>query len=336
MMFWIEQKMAKIITEKIFDIEVTGGKKKERIDIYLANSIENATRTRIQKLIKAEFVTVNGKNTKANYLVEPGDKIKVTIPVTPRPEHAEPEEINLDIVYEDEYLLVINKPAGMVVHPSLGNYTGTLVNALLHHSTKLSNLNEPGRPGIVHRIDKDTSGLLLVAKDEWTHAQLAKQFADHSISREYWAVCWGIFNDRTGEVIGNIARSKSDRKIFSVSMEEGKHAHTFYEVIEEYEFASLVKLKLKTGRTHQIRVHMSYINHPIFGDPTYGGRKIVYGLNLPKMKSRVENLLKLISRQALHAKTLGFYHPHKKEKVNFNSDLPGDMNSLLSELRKTV
>lgn len=328
--------MTKIITEKIFEIEVTGGKKKERIDIYLANSIENATRTRIQKLIKAEYVTVNGQPTKANYHVEPGDKIKVKIPVTPRPENTEPEEIPLDIIYEDEFLLVINKPAGMVVHPSLGNYTGTLVNALLHYTSELSELNEPGRPGIVHRIDKETSGLLLVAKDEWTHSQLAKQFGDHSIDREYWAVCWGTFDKASGEVIGNIARSKKDRKIFAVSEDEGKHAHTFYNVIEEFEFASLVKLKLKTGRTHQIRVHMSYINHPIFGDPTYGGRKIVYGLNLPKMKSRVENLLKLMNRQALHAKTLGFYHPHKKERVYFDSELPGDIKALLYELKKTT
>ncbi|MBZ0179980.1 MAG: RluA family pseudouridine synthase [Melioribacteraceae bacterium] len=328
--------MTKIITEKIFEIEVTGGKKKERIDIYLANSIENATRTRIQKLIKAEYVTVNEQPTKANYHVEPGDKIKVKIPVTPRPENTEPEAIPLDIIYEDEFLLVINKPAGMVVHPSLGNYTGTLVNALLHYTSELSELNEPGRPGIVHRIDKETSGLLLVAKDEWTHSQLAKQFADHSIDREYWAVCWGTFDKSSGEVIGNIARSKKDRKIFTVTEDEGKHAHTYYEVIEEFEFASLVRLKLKTGRTHQIRVHMSYINHPIFGDPTYGGRKIVYGLNLPKMKSRVENLLKIMNRQALHAKTLGFYHPHKKERVYFDSDLPDDINDLLYELKKTM
>ncbi len=328
--------MTKIITEKIFEIEVTGGKKKERLDIYLANSIENATRTRIQKLIKAEYVTVNGKPNKANYQVEPGDKIKVKIPVTPRPENTEPEEIPLNIIYEDEFMLVINKPAGMVVHPSLGNYTGTLVNALLHYTSKLSELNEPGRPGIVHRIDKETSGLLLVAKDEWTHSQLAKQFADHSIDREYWAVCWGTFDNSSGEVIGNIARSKKDRKIFAVAEDDGKHAHTFYEVIEEFEFASLVKLKLKTGRTHQIRVHMSYIKHPIFGDPTYGGRKIVYGLSLPKMKSRVENLLKLMNRQALHAKTLGFYHPHKKERVYFDSELPGDIEDLLYELKKTT
>ncbi|MDH7604254.1 MAG: RluA family pseudouridine synthase [Melioribacter sp.] len=325
--------MSKIITEKKIKIEIPEGKRKERIDIFLANSVENATRSRIQKLIKSNHVTVNNKIVKPNYLICPGDKIEITIPVTPRPEETEPEDIPLNIVYEDDYIIVVNKPAGMVAHPALGNYSGTLVNALLHYTQKLSKLNEPGRPGIVHRIDKDTSGLLLIAKDEWTHAQLAKQFSAHTIDREYWAVCWGLFDEKKGEVIGNIARSKKDRKIFTVSNIEGRYAHTFYEVIEEFEFASLIKLKLKTGRTHQIRVHMSHIKHPVFGDPTYGGRRIVYGSNLPKIKSRVENLLQIMKRQALHAKTLGFVHPHTKEKVFLDSDLPEDMKMLLEKLR---
>ncbi len=325
--------MSKIITEKKIKIEVPEGKRKERIDIFLANSVENATRSRIQKLIKSNLVTVNNKIIKQNYLICPGDIIEITIPVTPRPEETEPEDIPLSIVYEDEYIIVVNKPAGMVAHPALGNYSGTLVNALLHYTQKLSKLNEPGRPGIVHRIDKDTSGLLLIAKDEWTHAQLAKQFSSHTIDREYWAVCWGLFGDKKGEVIGNIARSNKDRKIFTVSTTEGRYAHTFYEVIEEFEFASLVKLKLKTGRTHQIRVHMSHIKHPVFGDPTYGGRRIVYGSNLPKIKSRVENLLQIMKRQALHAKTLGFVHPHTKEKIFLDSELPEDMKMLLDKLR---
>ncbi|MBZ0182976.1 MAG: RluA family pseudouridine synthase [Melioribacteraceae bacterium] len=325
--------MAKIITEKIIDLLITPGQKKERIDLYIANVVENATRSRIQKLIKAELVTVNGNVVKANYIINPNDHIQLKIPVTPRPENAEPEDIPLDIIYEDDYLIILNKPAGIVVHPSLGNYTGTLVNALLNHTKKLSEFNEPGRPGIVHRIDKDTSGLLLIAKDEVTHAKLAKQFANHSIEREYWAVCWGIFKDKKGEVIGNIARSKKDRKIFAVSEDEGKHAHTFFEVIEEYEFASLIKLKLKTGRTHQIRVHMNHIKHPIFGDPTYNGRRINYGSDLPKMKSRIDNLLKIIDRQALHAKTLGFIHPVSNEKVFFNSELPDDISALIENLK---
>ncbi|AFN75345.1 ribosomal large subunit pseudouridine synthase D [Melioribacter roseus P3M-2] len=268
-------------------------------------------------------------------MVNPGDTIDVTIPIPPRPEETIPEEIPLDIVYEDEYLLIVNKPPGMVTHPAFGNYSGTLVNALLGYTNKLSQLNDNVRPGIVHRLDKNTSGLLLIAKDEWTHAQLAKQFSAHTIEREYWAVCWGLFKEKKGEVIGNIARSTKDRKIFAVSENQGKYAHTFYEVIDEYEFASLVKLRLKTGRTHQIRVHMSHIHHPVFGDPTYGGRKIVYGAELPKMKSRVENLLKIMERQALHAKTLGFIHPNTKEKVFFDSEPPEDFRQLLAKLKNT-
>lgn len=325
--------MSKIITEKKIRIALPEGKKKERIDVYLANSVENASRSRIQKLIKANLVTVDNKIVKANYLLSPGEVIELTIPISPRPEDTEPEDIPLNIIYEDDYLIIVNKPPGMVAHPSLGNYSGTLVNALLHHTKKLSKLNQPGRPGIVHRIDKDTSGLLLIAKDEWTHAQLARQFANHTIDREYWAVCWGIFKNIEGEVIGNITRSNKDRKLFTVSKTEGKYAHTFYKVIEEFEFASLVKLKLKTGRTHQIRVHMAHIKHPIFGDPSYGGRKIVYGSEFSKMKSRVENLLQIIQRQALHAKTLGFIHPHTKQKVFFDSELPDDIKNLIEELK---
>ena len=330
--------MAKLITEKKYRIEVPAGKKKERLDVFLASQIENATRSRIQKLIEANLVTVNGKNVKASYTVLPNDIIEVSHPITPRPEEAEPEEIPLDIVYEDEFLLVVNKPAGMVAHPAYSNYTGTLVNALLHHTKSLSELNEPGRPGIVHRIDKNTSGLLVVAKDDFTHAKLAEQFSKHSAEREYRAICWGIIKDDKGEISTNIARSKSDRKKFAISLPdstgktEGKTAITLYEVIERFEFATYLKLNLKTGRTHQIRVHLSGINHPVFGDETYGGRKIVYGAQFPKMKSRIENLLEIMPRQALHAKTLGFFHPHKKEFIRFDSELPEDMRELLQRL----
>ncbi len=325
--------MANLIKEKKYRIVIPEGKKKERLDLFLVNSLENATRSKVQKLIEANLVTVNKNYVKQNYKVQPGDVIEAAIPITPRPEEAEPEEIPLNIIYEDEYLLIVNKPAGMVAHPAYANYTGTLVNALLYHSQKLSNLNEQGRPGIVHRIDKDTSGLLVVAKDDWTHAKLAEQFSKHSIEREYWAVAWGLFKERKGEINLNIARSKSDRKKFAVSSNEGKSAATFYEILEEFEFASLLKLNLKTGRTHQIRVHLSGTGHPVFGDPTYGGRHIVYGSNLPKIKSRVQNLLEIMPRQALHAKTLGFIHPHSKQFVRFDSDLPEDMVRLLEKLR---
>jgi len=324
--------MSKIIKEKNLRFEIPPGKGKERLDIFLSNAIENATRSRIQKLIEASLVKVNGKEAKANHKTKPGDIIEVTIPITPRPDVAEAEDIPLDIVYEDEYLLIINKPAGMVAHPAYANYTGTLVNALLHHTKKLSDLNEPGRPGIVHRIDKNTSGLLVVAKDDFTHAKLAAQFSKHKTEREYWAVCWGIFKEKKGKIETKIARSKKDRKIFTVSANEGKTAITNFEVLKEFEFASLVKLQLETGRTHQIRVHMNYINHPVFGDETYGGRKISYGSNLSKIKSRVQNLLEIMQRQALHAKTLGFIHPHKKEFVRFDSELPEDMQELIKRL----
>ncbi len=324
--------MTNLIKEKRYRIEIPAGKKKERLDLFLASQIENATRSRIQKLIEANLVTVNGKTVKASYLVQPYDIIEASHPITPRPEENEPEEIPLDIVYEDEYLLVVNKPAGMVAHPAYANYTGTLVNALLHHTKSLSELNEPGRPGIVHRIDKNTSGLLVVAKDDFTHAKLAEQFSKHTAEREYRAICWGVFKDEKGKIETNIARSKSDRKKFAVSKDEGKKAITLYEVIQRFEFAAYVKLNLKTGRTHQIRVHLSSINHPVFGDETYGGRKIVYGSGLPKMKNRIQNLLDIMPRQALHAKTLGFIHPHKKEFMRFDSEIPEDMKELLGKL----
>jgi 23S rRNA pseudouridine1911/1915/1917 synthase len=327
--------MAELIKEKKLRFDVPLGQKKERIDIYLSGHIENATRSKIQKLIEANLVKVNGNFVKPSYKVSPNDIIEAVIPISPRPEETEPEDIPLNIVFEDDYLIIVNKPAGMVAHPAFSNYTGTLVNALLHHTKQLSGLNEPGRPGIVHRLDKDTSGLIVVAKDDWTHAQLAKQFSKHTIEREYWAVVWGIFKEKKGEIDTFITRSKKDRKKFATSINEGKHAVTFYEVLKEYEFSSLLKLNLKTGRTHQIRVHVSSINHPVFGDPTYGGREIVYGANLPKMASQVKNLFEVMQRQALHAKTLGFIHPHKKEFVKFDSELPEDIALLISRLKKT-
>ena len=327
--------MTTLIKEKKYRFEIPEGKKKERIDIFLTNSIENATRSKVQKLIESHLVKVNGKLVKANYQVKPLDVIEAVHPINPRPENVEAEEIPLDIVYEDEYLLVVNKPAGMVAHPAYANYTGTLVNALLHHTKKLSNLNEPGRAGIVHRLDKDTSGLLVVAKDEWTHSKLSEQFSKHSVEREYHAICWGKFPKPNGEISSNIVRSKQDRKKFTTSKVDGKTALTFYEVIEEFEFTSYIKLKLKTGRTHQIRVHLSSIGKPVFGDPTYGGRQIRFGSDIPKIKIIVQDLLKLMPRQALHAKTLGFIHPIKKEKVYFNSELPQDMTAIITALKSS-
>jgi len=329
--------MTNLIKEKKFRFELPPGKKKERLDIFLTNCIENATRSKVQKLIEANHVTVNGRYVKPSYQVQPSDIVDAVVPISPRPEFAEPEEIPLNIVFEDDYLIIVNKPPGMVAHPAYSNYTGTLVNALLHHTRKLSSINshvnELARPGIVHRIDKDTSGLLVVAKDDWTHAKIAEQFSKHNIEREYWAVTWGLFKEPKGEIDFNLTRSKSDRKKFTISKTEGKTAFTYYEVLQEFEFTTLLKLNLKTGRTHQIRVHLSGINHPVFGDEIYGGRKIIYGSEQPKIKARVQNLLEIMPRQALHAKTLGFIHPHTKEKVRFDSDLPNDMKELIAKLR---
>jgi len=325
---------ANLVTARKYRFEIPDGKDKERIDVFLTRHLEHATRNKVQKLIDAGFVLVNKKPSKANYKISPDDIIEVQIPVTPHPETAEPEDIPIEVIYEDEFLLVVNKPAGMVAHPSFGNYTGTLVNALLHHTQKLSSINEGGRPGIIHRLDKDTSGLLVVAKDDYTHAKIAEQFAKHKVEKIYWAVCWGLFKKNEGIIETNITRSKSDRKKFTVSEDEGKPSTTLFKVIEEFEFASLLEIRLKTGRTHQIRVHLSSINHPVFGDVTYGGNKIVYGSSLPKIKQRVDNLLEIMSRQALHAKMLGFNHPHSNEFIKFEADLPDDIKMLLVNLRK--
>ena len=325
--------MMKLIEEKKYRFEIPEGKKPERIDTFLTNSIENATRSKVQKSIEAKHVTVNGADVKANYKIKPHDIIEAIQPIAPRPEDVEPEEIPLDIIFEDEFLLVVNKPAGMVAHPAYANYTGTLVNALLHHTKKLSKINEPGRPGIVHRLDKDTSGLLVVAKNDWVHSKLAEQFSKHMAEREYNAICWGRFDKNDGTIETHIARSKRDRKKFTISDTEGKHAITTYEVIEEFEFTSFIKLILKTGRTHQIRVHLSGIGKPVFGDPTYGGRQVRFGSDIPKIKNRVQNLLEIMPRQALHAKTLGFVHPKTNEKMHFDSELPEDMLRLISELK---
>ena len=325
--------MANLISEKKYLIDVPEGKKKERIDTFLTHHIENTTRSKVQKAIEAGLVKVNGIVVKANYNVKPFDKVEAIQLISPRPKDIEAEEIPLDIIFEDDYLIIVNKAAGMVAHPAYANYTGTLVNALLHHTKSLSAINEVGRPGIVHRIDKDTSGLLVVAKDDFTHAKLAAQFSKHSIEREYHAICWGKFKEKEGEINTKIARSKSDRKKFIISDKEGKDAITFYKVIEEFEFTSYLKINLKTGRTHQIRVHFSGMGKPIFGDKTYGGDKIHIGFESPKLKSRIQNLLEIMPRQALHAKTLGFIHPHTYKLVRFDSDLPEDFKMLLEKLR---
>jgi len=312
---------------------------RQRIDKYIAQFIEGISRTRVQKCINLGFLTVNGDIVKSNYIVKPADEIDIDIPVTEK-QDIEPEDIPLDIIFEDKHLLVVNKPAGMVTHPGYSNYNGTLVNAVLFHAMKssdlLSNLNGFERAGIVHRLDKDTSGLLVIAKDENTHRKLSDQFFHHTIEREYNAIVWGAFREKSGTIKGKIGRDKRDRKKMSVIPDDepgGKEAITLYEVIEEFELASLVKLNLKTGRTHQIRVHMSFTGHPVFGDETYGGRRPQSKLLSSKMRSHIKNLLELIPRQALHARVLGFIHPADNKLMRFESNLPEDMNNLITRLR---
>lgn len=314
------------------EIVVAPGQKKERIDKFLTAQLEGSSRAKIQKYIEDDRVLVNGEPVRASYKILPNDKIVVSIPTSAPSEGVTPEEIQLNIIYEDEFLIVINKPAGMVTHPGHGNWSGTLANALLFHCNMLSTLNDPFvRPGIVHRLDKDTSGLIVAAKDDGTHASLARQFFDRTIEREYWALVWGKLSNKSGLIEGEIGRSKSDRKKFAV-VDDGKFAATEYEVLKEFKFLSLIRLKLRTGRTHQIRVHLSHIGHPVFGDPTYHGRRINYGEMTPHSKQEVSHLLKIINRQALHAKTLGFIHPATKEHLHFDSELPEDFSEVLEEI----
>jgi 23S rRNA pseudouridine1911/1915/1917 synthase len=303
---------------------------KQRIDVYLTNHIQNATRNKVRTGIDEGFVLVDGKKVKASHPVAPGEVIEITLQ-RPRRIAAQPEAIPLDIVFEDDQLLIVNKPAGMVTHPAYGNYSGTLVNALLHHCKSLSSVNTELRPGIVHRLDKDTTGLMVVAKNDVAHHLLAKQFSRRTIDREYTAIVWGKFKQRKGTIDATLGRSKRDRKKVAVTA-EGKNAITDYEVLKEFEYLSLVRLKLRTGRTHQIRVHLAHIGHPVFGDPTYGGRSNTWGGLDGKRALQAQNLLKLIDRQALHAKTIGFVHPVSKEVVKFESELPGDMLDVLNRL----
>lgn len=303
-----------------------------RLDKYITQFIQNATRNKVQEGIKQGLVKVNGKLEKSSYQMQPGDVINIVLMKPPPPE-AKAENIPLDIVYEDNQIIVINKPPGMVVHPAFGNWTGTLVNGLLHHTGKLSEVNDPGvRPGIVHRIDKDTSGLLVVAKNDTAHNFVAAQFAKHKLERSYWAVVWGR-PPAEGTFEGDIGRSKKNRKLMAV-MEpgEGKRAVTHYKVIEYFDHLALVEIKLETGRTHQIRVHFSHFGFPVFGDKTYGGNSVRFGPNTGARKAMFENLFEHLNRQCLHAKTLGFIHPKSKEKVFFDSELPGDFKNVISKL----
>lgn len=318
-----------------FNIVVDKGQSLLRIDKFLMHRIEHASRNRIQNAIDAGNVLVNKQMIKASYKVKPLDEISIVYAQPPRDTEVYPEDIPLDIVYEDDDLLVVNKPAGMVVHPGYNNYTGTLVNALAFHFDQLPTLpGNDGRPGLVHRIDKDTSGLLLISKNEITMTKLAKQFFDHSINRKYLALAWGdIEND--GRIEGYIGRSMKNRIIQDVydDEEKGKWSVTNYQVLERLNYVTLVSCQLETGRTHQIRAHMKHIGHPLFNDANYGGDKILKGTTFSKYKQFVTNCFDIMPRQALHAKTLGFIHPTTKQYMEFEAPLPADFDAVLTKWR---
>ena len=320
-------------------IIVDKGQSLMRIDKFLMDRIQNATRNKIQNAIDNEFVKVNETVIRSSYKVKPEDIIVISLPTPPRDTEILPENIPINIVYEDEDLMVINKPPGMVVHPAHGNWTGTLVNALVFHFQNLpTSQNGESRPGLIHRIDKDTSGLLVVAKNENAMSFLAKQFYDHSIERTYNLLIWGEPKELKGTINVNVGRSLKDRRVTAVFPEGdfGRHAVTHYEVMEALYYVSLVTCKLETGRTHQIRAHMQYLGHPIFNDATYGGDKILKGTSFTKYRQFVDNCFKLIPRQALHAKSLGFIHPRTKEWMQFDSALPQDFTAVLDKWRNYV
>ena len=317
-----------------FSFKVDIGQNPLRIDKFLMLRIENATRNKIQKAAKEGSIRVNGIIVKSSYKVKKGDKIRILFTHPPYENLLTPENIDLDIKYEDDSIIVINKKSGMVVHPGHGNYSGTLINGLLYHFDNLPN-NTSNRPGLVHRIDKDTSGLLVIAKTEKSMTILAKQFFKKSVEREYLALVWGDVKNDEGEINAPIGRNPKNRlqMIVYEDLEGGKDAITNYKVIERFGYVTLVSCKLKTGRTHQIRVHMKYIGHTLFNDERYGGNKILKGTVYSKYKQFVENCFDMLPRQALHAKTLGFIHPKTKENVLFDSDIPIDMNSVIDKWR---
>lgn len=310
-----------------------------RIDKFLMDRLPNVTRTKIQDGIHLGFVKVNNKNIKPNYKVHANDIITVSLPQPPRDTEVVPEHIPLNIIYEDEFLLVINKPAGMVVHPAYKNWTGTLVNALAYHFQNLPQMpGNDGRPGLVHRIDKDTSGLLVVAKTETALTLLAKQFFDHTIERTYQAIVWGIPDPPRGTINVHVGRSLKDRRVTTAFPEGdfGRHAITHYKLLQDLRYVSLVECRLETGRTHQIRAHMKHIGHTLFNDAMYGGDQILKGTVFSKYKQFVENCFELIPRQALHAKTLGFVHPQTQQLMRFECDLPDDFKNVIAKWENYV
>ncbi len=322
-----------------FRFKVDKGQEPIRIDKFLLTKIKEVSRNKIQTAAEEEMILVNEKAVKSNYKVRPLDEIVIMLPEPKMEFEVQPENIPIKIVYEDDDLVIVNKPAGLVVHPGAGNYTGTLVNGLLYHLQQLpaAPKNE-FRPGLVHRIDKNTSGLLVIAKNDHALNFLGKQFSDHTIKRSYVALVWGDFKEKEGTITGNIGRSQKNRKVMDVFPEgdHGKEAITHFKVLERFSYVTFVECKLETGRTHQIRAHMKFIGHPLFNDETYGGDKIVKGTVYTKYKQFVENCFQMLPRQALHAKSLGFIHPVTKKEMLFDSELPDDMMSVIQKWRDYV
>ena len=318
-----------------FRFVVDKGQARLRIDKYLMAKIENASRNRIQNAAHAGNILVNNKIIQPNYQVKPNDIISIVLAYPPRDTEIYPENIPIQIVYEDSDILVVNKAPGMVVHPGHGNFTGTLQNALLYHLQNTPGGFPEAKPYLVHRIDKDTSGILLVAKNELAQTRLAKQFFDHTIDRSYVALVWGSLKKDTGTIVGNVGRDPRNRLAQTVfdTEDQGRHAVTHYRVLERFGYVTLVECRLETGRTHQIRVHFKHIGHPLFNDAGYGGAEIVKGTTFAKYRQFIQNCFKLLPRQALHAKSLGFIHPGTRQFVNFDSEYPEDLRSVIEKWR---
>lgn len=317
-----------------YRIVVDKGQSLLRIDKFLMDRLEQTSRNKIQQAAKADCIRVNDKAVKSNYKVHPGDVVQLFLPTAPREIEIIPQDIPLNIVYEDDDIIVVNKQSEMVVHPGYGNYTGTLLNALTFHlQGKIDSEGNQIRPLMVHRIDKNTTGLLLIAKNEVAQTYLAKQFYDHSVERTYNAIVWGDFDEMEGTIEGHIGRSIKDRKVMQVfpDGEYGKNAITHWKVLFRFGYVTLIQCNLETGRTHQIRAHMKYVRHPLFNDDTYGGDQIIKGTTYSKYKQFVQNCFKLLPRQALHAKTLGFIHPTTKKLIQFDSKIPEDMQSVIDK-----